>query len=640
MLRPPGAVGAGARGVMTIRSTGPHHAIMGGVSQQAGPSPARLAVRACPVPANPHGTTWAALPCRLTRVFRRLRYGQGRERRMLLGIPVDETLPTDPGRSDAGLTASGDRFASPGVVMAPMGGLRAIAVGSMTHRRSTRGSAAQNGRGGRESVGAAPRGERASAEPAYPVVATPDTGGPGGGLPQASGRARGPSRAVFRPASARQDLGTTMLGNLTVLGIGLLTGIISARLLGPVGRGQLAAIQLWPGFLGSLALIGQAEALPYFSAKSPDGAARYASTSLALGLAGAVLAGGVGWVVLPRLLASQAPATVATARVYLAFIPVYVVLTLLPRPLWGLRRFRLWNALRVLPTMVWLGVLLVAWLAGGATSHSVADHFLAALAVLVLPVVIICRSQLPGWGRPSWADAKPLLHFGVPAMATAAPGMVNLRLDQLVLAGIVSPHLLGLYVVAVAAGNITFPILHGLGTVLLPRLADAKRTDASSKALFSQGVRLSVLLAVPLSVPLAVAVRFGLVPLFGRRFGDAIPAALILVAAGAVYGVNFVLSEGLRGLGRPRGPLFAETCAVPVTVGLLLMLIRPLGITGAAISSLAGYVVVMLALVIQVRAALSLSAAELLMPGGNDISMVLDLVRHLRDRLSPGNSRS
>ena len=41
----------------------------------------------------------------------------------------------------------------------------------------------------------------------------------------------------------------TLLVRVFILAINLATGIITARALGPIGRGELAAMQLWPYFL-------------------------------------------------------------------------------------------------------------------------------------------------------------------------------------------------------------------------------------------------------------------------------------------------------------------------------------------------------------------------------------------------------
>ena len=73
-------------------------------------------------------------------------------------------------------------------------------------------------------------------------------------------------------SSARRSLGAdatlTAATNLAIAH-GLLHRNIAARLLGPHGRGELAAIQTTPSFFGSFAMIGMPEALVYFSAQKP-----------------------------------------------------------------------------------------------------------------------------------------------------------------------------------------------------------------------------------------------------------------------------------------------------------------------------------------------------------------------------------
>src|SRR5215510_15074894 len=61
----------------------------------------------------------------------------------------------------------------------------------------------------------------------------------------------------------------TLLANFVLAGIGLATGATVARLLGPHGRGELAAIQTWPMFIGYLSLLGTGNALVYYSAQEP-----------------------------------------------------------------------------------------------------------------------------------------------------------------------------------------------------------------------------------------------------------------------------------------------------------------------------------------------------------------------------------
>ena len=55
----------------------------------------------------------------------------------------------------------------------------------------------------------------------------------------------------------------TFLANVFILGINAGTGIITARLLGPSGRGELAAMIMWPQFLAYCLTLGVPSALLY-----------------------------------------------------------------------------------------------------------------------------------------------------------------------------------------------------------------------------------------------------------------------------------------------------------------------------------------------------------------------------------------
>ena len=81
----------------------------------------------------------------------------------------------------------------------------------------------------------------------------------------------------------------TVLANIFVLVINVLTGIITARLLGPSDKGVQAAIILWPGLLVSLSAVGLPAALLYYIKKSPEHASAFLTAALSLGVLAAVL---------------------------------------------------------------------------------------------------------------------------------------------------------------------------------------------------------------------------------------------------------------------------------------------------------------------------------------------------------------
>jgi O-antigen/teichoic acid export membrane protein len=63
----------------------------------------------------------------------------------------------------------------------------------------------------------------------------------------------------------------------------------------------------------------------------------------------------------------------------------------------------------------------------------------------------------------------------------------------------------------------------------------------------------------------------------------------VLVPAGAILAWAGIAEEGLRGLGRPKIVMVAESVAAVVTLASLPVLLHFFGIIGAAVASLLGY---------------------------------------------------
>ena len=125
---------------------------------------------------------------------------------------------------------------------------------------------------------------------------------------------------------------------------------------------------------------------------------------------------------------------------------------------------------------------------------------------------------------------------------------------------------------------------------------------------------MTTVLAILVCAGIAAAAPFAIPFLFGREYRASVLAALILVPATGVLGVNFSLQEGIRGLGHPYAVLRAESLGLIVTAILLAALLRPLGIIGAAISSIAGYSIVTVSLLWSARQLAKTSIRSLMTP--------------------------
>ncbi len=429
-------------------------------------------------------------------------------------------------------------------------------------------------------------------------------------------------RAGSRPASFRTNVALTTLTNVAIAGSGVVTGLIAARILGPVGRGELAAIFGWPLLIAGLATLGLPDAIVYFCARERARAGAYFTTALAIAVAVSAVFAVVGWVLMPVVLAAQDDGVVTAARWFLVSVPLAATLGMADRPLRGIGDFRSWNIMRSAPTVAWLAILLVALARGGASPAALALAFLLARVALVGPMLRYVRNRVPGRWVVERPLARPLLRYGLPSFVTVLPTILNQRLDQIIMAGFLPARTLGLYAVAVAWSGMLAPALLAFANVIFPRIASDDQTDEERAAVFARGMRVGVILAVVLGLGAAAITPVVLPALFGADFEAAVVPALVLVAAAVVAGVNQVGEEGLRGLGRPGLVLRSEACGLVVTAISLAVLVGRFELMGAAVASLAGYSTIGVFVVLGGRRATGLPVRALLLADRDDLTAI------------------
>jgi O-antigen/teichoic acid export membrane protein len=409
--------------------------------------------------------------------------------------------------------------------------------------------------------------------------------------------------------------------NVLLILLGLITGVVAARILGPTGRGELAAIQMWPSFLATIAMLGLPEALVYYSAQSSSQAGRYLGSAMTLGIVSCVPFALVGYLALPLLLSAQSVEVVTAARWYLLLLPLTVLMGIPYHVLRGRSDFATWNGLRLVPGIGWFALLLLAWLLHHTEPRFLALGHLGVLLLLSCPVIYIVFGRISGPVWPEFQFWKPLLRFGLPSVMSTVPNMLNLRLDQMLMASFLPAQTLGLYVIAVTWSSAVNPTLSALGAVLFPRITSQNTLEQKVKT-FAQGARLAIVISAIIAFGVVLITPWLLPLLFGERFTAAIPAALILVLAAAILGINRVLEEGLRGFGHPGAVLQAELGGLVVTLIALLLLLQPLGIIGAALASVIGYGSVMTLLIVQIRRLTQHSMISFLCPTHHELNLL------------------
>jgi len=435
---------------------------------------------------------------------------------------------------------------------------------------------------------------------------------------------------------AKRGFAFSFLSNIGMLVLGMGNGMLTAHILGVEGRGQLAAIQNPVIFMSYVVLMGIPTAVAYYAARSPQEARSVFTTGWLLTTAVALPLLALTWLGLPLAMKGDAAQFVPAARAFLPFALIQVVSLVGVSTLQGTGRFGSYGLIRLLPAPLSMAATLIAF--GLGRPHPSLITKLVMLFSLVIAgaaALGVARTSTGPWSFQR-ERVRPLLAYGLPTALLVPVGSLNLQLDQLVMASMVTNAALGLYAVSASWSSLSSPALLALATVILPNLASTD-DPATQKAFAVRSFRLAVLLGLILLLGHLAATPIILPLLYGRSFRPAVPTAMVLACAGIPLSLGQVTGDILRGLGRPRGPLIAQLAGLPITAGLLYVTLPRFGIMGGAVTSLVAYTTCLAISLVFIAKALEIPASQLI-PGPADVRDLVSQVKPLLRRL-PGLRR-
>ena len=384
-----------------------------------------------------------------------------------------------------------------------------------------------------------------------------------------------------------RDFISTLAAQVGILGLNVLTGVASARLLGPRARGELAALTLWPSTLVFLGSMGIGQSVVFYTGRRRYDASEICTAMTITGLLQSLCVILVGLVAVPLALRGYSPGVVHLGLVFLLFSPAYMLGLFPANLLQGKLDLFSFNFIRVIPSLTYaLGLGGLILLKRPSLENVVGVQILA-LLVTVLGGYALLFAKEPvhfAFKRQAWKD---LLSYGWKSQLSNVTYYINQRFDQLLLSVFVAPRDLGLYVVAVTVSTSLsfFPeafamVTLAAGSNVGPDRARSVIADSFRYSLAWLLVGCSALfVSVPWLIPFA----------FGANFRGSVLACRILLPGAVMLGLNRVLYDGARSMNYPALPSYAEGLAITLTGGMLYVLLPRLGFVGAAIASTIAY---------------------------------------------------
>ena len=379
-----------------------------------------------------------------------------------------------------------------------------------------------------------------------------------------------------------RNVAGTLTTRVLLLGIGFVTSVLVARILGPEGRGAYA-VAVAIGAIGvQLSNLGLHASNTYTVAKKPEVLSTLIINSIVVGIGlGGVAAAVTGFLfyVKPNL----APLEGLLLWLSLCWIPFGMCYLFLQNLLLGIDEVRAYNKIELAAKILSVCLVIGVILSGAVTAEAIFVTSLITLGLSLVWAFAILNNYKFRVTRPSFALMRENFGYSLRGYAAALFSFVALRLDLLLIQYLLGVEQAGYYSVAVALTDALYMLPVTVGTILFPKLSGM--SDDHQRWRFTRKVAGIVgLLMGGIAIVASFCARPLINTLYGAAFDPATAAFVWLLPGIVLLSVSTLLMNYLASVGMPPVVMYSSGTAALANVGLNFKLIPSFGIQGASVS--------------------------------------------------------
>jgi O-antigen/teichoic acid export membrane protein len=431
-----------------------------------------------------------------------------------------------------------------------------------------------------------------------------------------------------------QDVMRVLGGQVAMTGMGVLTGIITARWLGPTDRGLFNLLVLLPTVLSNFVKLGIPQASVYYMRRKNVPASEVASNSLWFAITMGSALAIVCWLGRDWLLAKvlkQAPESLVAPTLIL--VPCVLLQFYFLGVAQAQERFKEYNIRQIVPNLLSLvGMFVVLVVLGKGLVAAVLVQT-AIVIFMSIWLTIRVHREAPLTLHVNGGLLKDMLGFGAKSYVQTLAATLHLRIDQFVLSYVRSPTEVGYYGVGVTIVGLLLKISEATGTVVFPRLAASDRREAqlATARVVRHTLFLTGLGVIGLGIAGPIAIRI----LYGTKFEPAIIPMLILLPGALMMSLYQLLTRSFTSDAKQEINIMAAVIALILNIALNFLLDPKLGAAGAALSNGISYGTAAVILLVAFVRESGLGVRETLWIRRSDVDDLLRAARRIAGRM-PG----
>jgi O-antigen/teichoic acid export membrane protein len=414
--------------------------------------------------------------------------------------------------------------------------------------------------------------------------------------------------------------------------MGVVSGVILARWLGPHDRGILALVLLLPSTVVTITKLGVSQANVYYINREKVAVDRVASNAVLLALILGVLSAAAVWALRDNLLATVLRDVPDWAlELALVRVPLLLLDNYLYSILQATGRFSVYNVRLLMSEALRLALVALALIVFDlGLSAAVAIYTLVGF-INVSWLFFAMRREVHFSLSLDLSLLRSVLAFGARSWVQTLTAHLLLRVDIYMVAYFLGPAETAFYALALHFTELVLEIPQAVGLVLYPRLASLP--EEQIHAYTGQACRRTLMVTVPFALLLAVLGPTVITFWYGRPYAPAgapLPWAALGVTMMAVF---VIVTRDFTSRGKQRINIAAGLFALIANVVLNVLLIPSYGIVGAALATAISYTGACVLLVAFFIAESKLPLRALAIPDAEDLAYFASVARRSLERV-------
>jgi len=425
------------------------------------------------------------------------------------------------------------------------------------------------------------------------------------------------------------DILAVMSSNIFALVLGLLTGIIISRVLGPEGRGIYTSLYVVPIIFIGFATFGIRRSAIFHIGKKKYKEEEVVSTiyfllffTSSLGIIGSAIA---------YYFIDNPDFTLPLVILALLIIPVRLATGYTRGIFLGREQFRYANRLKWLPVLLNLiFVTAFVWFAGLSVLGAILAIFISYFIVAIYAILVIRKSICI---RISYIKEVVLsmLKLGVVYSLALFVMELNYRVDILILEQLTSFTEVGYYSLGVSIAERLWQLPFAMGIVIMSRSANVENEDELNTDV-ARMLRISFLIAVIAGVVLFFVTPFVVPLLYGKEFIPSIEIIQLILPGILLFIIFRILNSRLAGMGKPEFAIYVFAPALIINIILNYVWVPDYGGLGAAMATNVSYILGTFAFLIVFSRQTKMPIIKIVRYKKEDFNFVASLRRRIFDK--------